>query len=125
MIRGVGIDSLSIARLQKALARSGERFLQRVFTPAERAYCDTRAHPEESLAARFCAKEAVMKCLAVGWAQGLGFADIEVVRDELGAVTVRLSGRAAELAQQRGIRRWHLSLTHTADSASAIAIAED
>ncbi len=124
MIAGVGIDSLPLARLRRALARSGDRFLRRVFTPAELAYCRSRAHPEQSLAARFCAKEAVMKCLATGWAQGIGFAEIEVVRNDQGAVAVQLVGRAAELAHQRGIRRWHLSLTHTDDTASAIAIAE-
>ena len=124
MIAGVGIDSLPLARLRRALARSGDRFLRRVFTPAEQAYCRSRAHPEQSLAARFCAKEAVMKCLATGWAQGIGFAEIEVVRNDQGAVAVQLVGRAAELAHQRGIRRWHLSLTHTDDTASAIAIAE-
>lgn len=124
MIAGVGIDSLPLARLRRALARSGDRFLRRVFTPAELDYCRSRAHPEQSLAARFCAKEAVMKCLATGWAQGIGFAEIEVVRNDQGAVAVQLVGRAAELAHQRGIRRWHLSLTHTDDTASAIAIAE-
>lgn len=124
MIVAVGVDSLPIARIEDLWQRSGERFLQRVFTDAERAYCLSRHRPGESFAARFCAKEAVMKCLGTGWAAGIGFRQIEVVRDAEGAVAVRLHDAAAALAAQRGIRRIHLSLTHTGDAATAFAVAE-
>lgn len=124
MILGVGIDTVDVPRIQRLWQRSGERFLARVFTPAEAAYCLTRAHPAESLAARFAAKEAAMKCLRTGWADGLGFRQVEVVRTAAGAVDLALHGEAATLAQRLGIRRWHLSLTHTATSASAFVLAE-
>lgn len=124
MIVAVGVDSLPIARLEDLWQRAGDRFLQRVFTDAERAYCLSRHRPGESFAARFCAKEAVMKCLRSGWAAGVGFRQIEVVRDERGAVAVHLHDEAAALAERRGIRRIHLSLTHTGDAATAFAVAE-
>lgn len=124
MILGLGIDTVLVPRIERLWQRSGERFLARVFTPAEAAYCLGRAHPEESLAARFAAKEATLKCLRTGWADGLGFRQIEVVRNTSGAVDLALHGEAKARAQQLGVRRWHLSLTHTTTSASAFVIAE-
>ncbi|MCA8973134.1 MAG: holo-ACP synthase [Planctomycetes bacterium] len=124
MIAGIGIDAVDIARIEGLISRGGTRFLDRVFTAAERAYCDARPRPGESYAARFAAKEAVMKCLATGWAEGLTFRQIEVVRDERGAVHVRLDGAAAQHGARLGIERVRLSLTHTANTATAFAIAE-
>jgi len=124
VIVAVGVDSIAIRRIDDLWQRSGERFLARVFTAAERAYCLSRHRPAESLAARFCAKEAVMKCLGSGWATGLGFLQIEVQRDAAGAVRVALSGEAAARAAARSIRIVHLSLTHTGEVATAFAVAE-
>lgn len=124
MIVGIGIDSVAIARIERLWRQSGERFVQRVFTPQEAAYCLLRARPAESLGARFAAKEATMKCLGTGWAAGIGFRQIEVVRDATGAVALQLHGEAAARAAQLGVRRFHASLTHTDDTATAIVIAE-
>lgn len=124
MIVGIGVDSIAIARIEALYERGGERFLQRVFTAGEQAYCLSRHRPGESFAARFCAKEAIMKCLGTGWADGLAFRQIEVERDPQGAVSVQLSGAAKGHAERRGIARVHLSLTHTVDTATAFAVAE-
>ncbi|MCA8966815.1 MAG: holo-ACP synthase [Planctomycetes bacterium] len=122
MIVGIGVDSIAIARIARLL--EGPRFAARVFTAAERAYCEGRGRPAESFAARFCAKEAVMKCLGTGWTAGVRFVDIEVRREASGLTTVQLAGVAAATAAALGIGRWHLSLTHTDESATAFVIAE-
>ncbi|MBZ0153212.1 MAG: holo-ACP synthase [Planctomycetes bacterium] len=120
----IGVDSVDIDRIEGLLQRSGARFLARVFTTAEAAYCGQRGRPAASLAVRFAAKEAVMKCLGTGWAQGIGFGDIEVVRAPSGAVAITLHGAAQARALQLGIRRVHLSLSHTDTVATAFAVAE-
>ena len=124
MIVSTGVDLVDLARIERTLDEQGDRFLRRVFTPAETAYCQGLAQPVPSLGARFAAKEAVMKCLGTGWAQGVGWTQIEVERDEAGAPSVTLSGRAAEVAAERGIARIHLSLSHTDTAAIAMAVAE-
>jgi len=113
---GVGIDLLEIDRLERALARH-PRLAERVFTAAEREYAAARARPGRHLAARFAAKEAVVK--ALGMRGGLGFREIEVVAGE--PPTVRLSGRAAKAAAER---RVDISLTHSRDDAAAVAVVE-
>ncbi len=116
MAAGVGIDLLEIERLERALERH-PRLAGRVFTRAEQDYACARARPARHLAARFAAKEAVVK--ALGLSDGFGLRDIEVVAGE--PPTVRLSGRAAEAAADR---RVEISLTHSRDFAAAVAIAE-
>jgi holo-[acyl-carrier protein] synthase len=124
MIVGIGVDAIEIARIRGLWQRGGARFLHRVFTDDELTYCLSRHDPAESLAARFAAKEAVMKCLGTGWADGLGFRQIEVCRAANGDVCLGLGGEAAARAARLGIRRWHLSLTHAETVATAFAIAE-
>ncbi|MFN3239935.1 MAG: holo-ACP synthase [Planctomycetota bacterium] len=124
MIVAIGTDAVEIGRIRGLYERSGERFVQRVFTPDEASYCRSRHHPAESFAARFAAKEAVMKCLGTGWADGTAFREIEVQRLPSGDTELVLRGVAAERAAARGIRRWHVSLTHTAITATAFVIAE-
>lgn len=124
MIVAVGVDMIELARIQRLLEHGSDRFLQRVFTAGERDYCLSRHRPVESLAARFCAKEAVMKCLGTGWAQGVGFQQIEVLRSRDGAVAVGLHAVAAARAAAAGIRSVHLSLSHTEHHAIAFAVAE-
>jgi holo-[acyl-carrier protein] synthase len=116
MSSGVGIDLLEIDRLERALERH-PRLAERVFTRAERDYAEARARPARHLAARFAAKEAVVK--ALGLSGGFGLDQIEVVAGEPPAV--RLSGRAADTAAGRRI---DLSLTHSRDFAAAVAIVD-
>ena len=123
-IIGHGIDAVEIARIGRMLEAHGERFRERCFTAGERAYADTSRRAAEHFAARFAAKEAVMKALGTGWARGVGWTDIEVVREDSGRPGVRLSGVAAGFARGLGIERWTLSLTHTGSIAVASAIAE-
>ncbi len=124
MIVAVGVDAIAIERIARLWQKSGERFLAKVFTEREVAYCATKVQPAQSLAARFAAKEATLKCLGTGWAEGLGFQQIEVLRDAAGAVRLALTGAAAARASTLGIRRWHLSLTHTDTTATAFVVAE-
>ena len=112
---GIGIDLLEIRRLERALERH-PRLAERVFTEAERDYAAARARPGRHLAARFAAKEAVVKALGVG--DGFGLREIEVVSGE--PPTVALSGRAAEAAAGAPIE---ISLTHSRDFAAAVAVA--
>jgi holo-[acyl-carrier protein] synthase len=114
MASGIGIDLLEIRRLERALKRH-PRLAQRVFTEAELAYAGARARPGRHLAARFAAKEAVVKALGLG--DGLGLHEVEIVAGEPPAV--RLSGRAAEAA---GDERIEVSLTHSREFAAAVAV---
>ncbi len=122
MIIGVGVDIVEVSRIAAAVShpRTGERFRQRVFTPGEDAYCNRRRHSAESFAARFAAKEAVMKALGGGFS----WQEIEVMRHRDAAPSIVLHRRAAARAQELGVRRWHLSLSHTAAQAIAYVIAE-
>jgi holo-[acyl-carrier protein] synthase len=118
---GVGIDAVDVERFRTVLGRR-QGFAERVFTMAERAEAGSRHDPVPGLAARFAAKEAVMKSLSVGLG-AFDFADVEVVRGEGGAPALTITGRAAALAEQRAVGGWHISLTHTATVAMAIAVA--
>ena len=123
IVVGVGVDAVEVERFRQVLARR-PRLLQRLFTPAERDEAAARHDPTPGLAARFAAKEAVMKSLSVGLG-AFEFVDVEVVRRPGGggAPGLTLSGRAAGLAAERSVAGWHLSLTHTASVAVAIAVA--
>ena len=118
---GVGTDLCEVGRMRDVLART-PGLGPRVFTPGERAYCDRRRDPAERYAARFAAKEAVLKAMGLGLG-ACGFHDIEVVRAESGAPAVVLHGTAVDLAAARGIRAWHLSLSHTTSIAQATVVA--
>ncbi len=120
----VGVDLVEISRVARALERYGERFLRRVFTPAEVIY--SRARPSE-LAARFAAKEAVSKALGVGMRilapDGIGWQEVEVLGDWRGRPEIYLRGWAAERSAQLGLSRWAVSLSHAQDYAIAVVIA--
>jgi holo-[acyl-carrier protein] synthase len=108
MVLGVGTDLIETRRIQESIERYGERFLERVFTAGETAYCmRKKKNAAESFAARFAAKE------------------LEVRREASGRPTLHLSGRAAELAKAMGVRRIQLSLTHSRELAMAVVVAED
>lgn len=115
----VGIDAIEPSRITTLVARWGERFLGRVFTPAERAL--THGRPA-SLAARFAAKEAVAKALGTGLGP-VAWREIEVLSNERGRPVLILHGAAAERAARLGLRHWSISLTHLADIALAVVVA--
>jgi holo-[acyl-carrier protein] synthase len=125
VIVALGLDLTRIERLEETVARRGDRFLERVFTPAERAYCEARARRRFThYAGRFAVKEAVMKALGTGWAKGVRWQDIEIVRAPGAAPELALHGRSAAIAAERGIARFHITITHDAGIAAAVAVAE-
>jgi holo-[acyl-carrier protein] synthase len=126
VVRAIGIDVCDVARLGRALeGPPGERLRERVFTAAERTYCEGRGIARiESYAARFAAKEAVAKALGTGVGAALPWRDVEVVREDGAPPSLRLGPRASALAAERGIARWHLALSHAAGVAVAMVVAE-
>ena len=120
----IGSDITRVDRLEEAFARRGDRLLERVFTAGERAYCDARKARFTHYAGRFAVKEAVMKVLGTGWARGVRWVDIEVVRERGGPPRVVLHGASAEIARDRGIARVHVTITHDAGLALAFAVGE-
>lgn len=114
-----GIDMIELARIEQALARHGERFYQRFFTAQERAYCNGRI---SSLAGRFAVKEAVAKALGTGIGD-VNWTDIEVVCDARGRPGLVLHHKAQELAAQKGLVHWSISLSHTQTHAIGMAVA--
>ena len=121
-ILGTGIDLVENQRIAASLEKFGERFLRRIFTPDEVAYCATFPNPVPHYAARFAAKEAVSKAFGTGIGKAMGWTEIEIYKNEAGAPLVRLHGGAAELARRRGVREIHVSLTHTDGHAAAHAL---
>ncbi|MGF1453162.1 MAG: holo-ACP synthase [Opitutales bacterium] len=119
---GLGIDLVEVDRLRQALERHGERFVRRVFTDGEIAYCESLARPWPHYAARFAAKEAVSKCFGTGIGGEFGWKSVDVQRDEAGRPLAYLDARAQALLKVRGGREVLLSLTHTANFAQAIAV---
>ena len=122
MIRGIGVDAVDIERFRASLLRTPS-MRQRLFTDEELAYVAPKADHVRSLAARFAAREAVMKSMGVGLG-AFGFHDVWVTVADSGAPSLRVTARAADLAAEREITRWHLSLTHTDLVAVAYVVAE-
>jgi holo-[acyl-carrier protein] synthase len=116
MVIGIGTDLIEIARIEQSVARYGDRFLERVFTPAEIAYCRRKKNAAESFAARFAAKEAGAKALGTGISHGISWLELEVLR--------ALTGRAADRAQSLGVARISLSLTHSRTVSLAVVVME-
>jgi holo-[acyl-carrier protein] synthase len=125
MIVGTGIDITEVARIAASIERFGERFLRRVFTEGEIRYCDSKQNRAERYAARFAAKEAALKAIGTGWKRGVAWKDVEVQREPSGRPLLAFHGKAAEIAQQLGVRQTALSLSHTAEHAIAQVILED
>ena len=124
-IVALGLDLTQIERFAEAESRRGARFLERLFTADERAYCERRAARRHThYAGRFAVKEAVMKALGTGWTHGVRWADIEVVRAPGGPPELVLHGASAALAREKGIDRWHVTITHDAGIAAAVVVAE-
>lgn len=122
-IFGIGIDVVEVERIGSAIDRLGEPFLAKLFTAAERGYCESQKNSSLHYAARFAAKEAVSKALGTGIGGEAGWLDLEITRDPSGAPKLFLQGNAAEFARQHGITDIQISLTHARDYAAANAIA--
>lgn len=123
-IIGHGIDLVDLDRIAVMIDRHGERFLERVFTEGERAYADSGGRRRvERYAARFAAKEAVFKAIGTGWRSGITWRDVDVRREPSGAPHIQLFGRCLEVAEEHGVERWLISLSHTDRAAIASVIA--
>jgi holo-[acyl-carrier protein] synthase len=126
MVIGTGIDVVEIERVARSIERYGSRFLERVYTDGEIAYCQRkRRNAAESFAARFAAKEAGAKALGTGIGFGVTWRELEVGREPAGRPLLLLHGRAAEIAASMGVRRSSLSITHTRTQSMALVILED
>lgn len=124
MIVSIGIDIAEVYRIRETIART-PRFAKRVYTQAEREYCESKgAASAQSYAGRFAAKEAFLKALKTGWSGKIAWQDIEIVLDENGAPSLNISGEAAVLLEKLGANRVHLSMSHTTEHAVAEVILE-
>ncbi len=123
-IVGLGLDLAGTERVGSFLERHGQRGLDRLFTAGEQAYCEARASRVVSYAGRFAVKEAVMKVLGTGWSEGVRWVDIEVVRDPDQAPRCVLHGESKNIAERKGIAAIHVTITHDAGLAAAVAVAE-
>jgi holo-[acyl-carrier protein] synthase len=124
VIISIGIDIIEVRRVRETIART-PRFAERVFTEAERAYCEScGAVAAQHYAARFAAKEAALKALQTGWSGGIGWQDIEVSAKASGAPVIVFHGRARELYEESGATSAHLSIAHTTEHAVAEVVLE-
>ena len=124
VIVGTGVDIAETARLGEALDRHGERFASRIYTPQEIAYCERFKNKAERYAARFAAKEAAFKALGTGWREGVRWLDVEVTHQPSGKPELVLSGRAKELAEEMGVARTEVSISHANHYVVAVVIFE-
>jgi len=124
MIFGTGLDIIEIARIRQSLDRYALKFEERIFTPAEIAYCRSKANPFPHFAGRFAAKEAVLKSLGFGMGAGIRWKDIEVLNQKTGRPELHLTGKGKELADSLQVKRIHISISHDQTHAVAQAIAE-
>ena len=125
MIYGIGVDLVKVARIERILERFGDRFLDRVFTEREIAYCRGKAWAASALAMRFAAKEAFSKALGVGLRKdGIRWREVEIIPNPQGKPELYVSGRAATLCETAGIANMHLSLTDEDSRALAVVILE-
>ena len=125
MIVGMGIDLEEVDRVKGAIERQGERFLKRIYTQRERAYCEQFKDKYERYAGRFAVKEAAMKALGTGWSRGVRWVDIEILRLPGGRPKLELKGQALRLAERLGVKNIAMSITHTPKQAWAQVIFED
>lgn len=124
MIYGTGIDIVEVRRMTEIIKKRGSRFIARVFSTGEIAYCQSCALPAMHYAVRFAAKESFLKSLGIGLGMGVNLKDIEVFADERGKPAVRLYGRVSAVLSELGIGAVHLSLSHTGNYAAAIVVLE-
>jgi holo-[acyl-carrier protein] synthase len=125
MIVGTGVDLCEVSRIRDSIARFGQRFIDRIYTPAEIAYVERKANKFERYAARFAAKEAGMKAIGTGWRHGVRWQDFEVANLPSGKPTLSFHGIAAQVAEKLNVRNVALSITHTRETGMAHVILED
>ena len=125
MIVGTGVDLAEVPRIRASIERYGEKFIRRIYTPAEIAYVERKANKCERYAARFAAKEAGMKAIGTGWRHGVTWQDFEVANLRSGKPTLLFHGVAAGFAEKLGVKHISLSITHTAGLGMAHVILED
>lgn len=123
MIFGVGVDIIEVARVEDKLSRT-PGLKEKLYTPVEIAYCESKKFPFQHYAARFAAKEAFMKALGTGWSRGVKFSEVEVRNLESGQPVLAVYGRARELCQEEGISRFYVTLSHLQTKAVATVILE-
>ena len=124
VIVSIGIDIIEVYRIRETISRTS-RFAERVYTPAERAYCESKgAAAAQSYAARFAAKEAFLKALKTGWRGKITWQDIEILSDENGVPSLKIEGEARNILENLGANQIHLSLSHTTEHAVAQVILE-
>ncbi|NLI98587.1 holo-ACP synthase [bacterium] len=122
MIFGVGIDIIEVERIRKAHQRLGERFHKGVYTDRELEFCLRHEDPSERLAARWAAKEAVLKALGTGYSRGVKWTEVEIIDNELSRPTVKVYGKVAEFM---GRMKAHISISHLREYATAVAVIEE
>jgi holo-[acyl-carrier protein] synthase len=122
-VLGIGTDIIECLRIAQMIERHGELFINRVYTPLEIRYCQSRKQATQHFAGRWAAKEAILKALGTGWRKGISWRDIEVRNDHSGRPVVGLRGGARDIVEQRGIREMLVSISHCRSHATAYAIA--
>jgi holo-[acyl-carrier protein] synthase len=125
LIVGLGLDIAEIDRIEAAITRHGAPILERLYTPAEVAYCESHRNKFERYAGRFAAKEAAMKALGTGWRRGVRWRDIEVIRERSGKPSLALKGAAKRIAEELGTKNISLTITHSGNLALAEVIFEN
>ncbi len=124
MIAGIGVDLCEVERMELAIRRHGERLLNRIYTVAERRYCESKPNRMERFAGRFAAKEAAMKAIGTGWSRGVGWRDFEVARAASGQPVMLFHGAAGRIAAELGVTRALVSITHIRSLAMAQVVLE-
>jgi holo-[acyl-carrier protein] synthase len=124
MVVGIGIDLAEVDRLEAAITKHGERFLNRVYTEAERRYCESKANKFERFAGRFAAKEAAMKAIGTGWKRGVAWREFEVMRSPSGQPIIVFHGKAAEIAKGLGVKKALVTISHSKANAIAQVLLE-
>jgi len=124
MIHGTGVDLIEISRIKNSIQKYSGKFEERVFTSKEIDYCRSKADPFKHFAARFAAKEAVLKSLGTGMAEGITWKDMEILNQESGRPVLSLSGKGRDIFDSLNLRNIHISMTHDRQYAVAQAIAE-
>jgi len=124
MIHGTGVDIIEISRIRKSMDRYGGKFEERIFTPQEIEYCRSQADPGKHFAGRFAAKEAILKSLGTGMAQGISWKDMEIFNRDTGAPVLQFTGMAKTIFDSLNLRNIHISISHDKVYAIAQAVAE-
>ncbi len=124
MVVGIGVDIVTISRIESAIKRHGESFIKRVYCENEIVWCSRKTNPFPCYAARFAAKEAVVKALGTGFSKGVTLRQVCIERAESGAPKVSLRKRARQVAEELGVRRIHLTISHETDTAVAFVVCE-